>query len=52
MHRVHMERYAGVLALSVQGTVQAPGGGVGRVGAIHSLWIVGVNKNQVGSLDT
>lgn len=46
-----MERYAGVLALSVQGAVQAPGGGIGRVRAGHGVRIVGVNENEIGGLD-
>ena len=52
MHRVHMECDAGMTALSVQGAMQTPSGGVGRVGPIHRLWIVGIDQNQVRGFDT
>ena len=47
-----MERHAGMATLAVQGAVQTPSGGVGRVRAVHCLWIVGIDQNQVGGLDT
>ena len=51
VNRMHMERHASMLALSVQGAMQTPGSGIGRVGPVHGFWIVGIDQNQVRGLD-
>ena len=46
-----MKRYAGMLALTVQGAMQTPSSGVWRVGAVHRFRIVSIDQNQVRGLD-
>ena len=46
-----MERYSGMLALTVQGAMQTPGSGVWRVGPVHRFRIVSIDQNQVRGLD-
>ena len=46
-----MEGNPGMVALTVQGAMQTPGSGIGRVGPVHRLRIVGIDQNQVRGLD-
>ena len=46
-----MEGHAGMLALTVQGAMKTPGGGIGRVRPVHRLCIVGIDQNQVRGFD-
>ena len=46
VHRMDMHDAAGMRQGAVDRTMQAPGGGVGRVGAVHGARVIGVNLDQ------
>ncbi len=51
MDRMHMHQAAGMRQGAVDGAVQAPGGGVGRIGAVQGFGIIGVDLDQAGGGD-